>query len=135
MARIDEGGSSGPSSVPHTQGFKVDPDTLTSVADMVKNLLADVSGDTNMTGNLQHYTEKGKGEALSNTQDGLGKLYGTEDNAFSNAYTAVYQGVQKTYAAMKQQLTSLESACRTTAQQYQQHDDDAKTNVTQSGEI
>jgi len=136
MANQDDGGSSTPpaTSIPPTKGFKVDPDALLDVATLVHRLLADVSGDTNAPGNLQHYTEHGKGDVLKDTNKGLGKFAkSADDNIFATSYENVYSGVQKTYAAMKTQLTNLESACRTTAQQYQHHDDNTKSNVTQSG--
>lgn len=121
-------------SIPKTKGFKVDSDSLVDVADAVKRLLEDVATN-NYPGNLQHFTEHGKGTMLTDQKTGLGVLYGTKTNPFAETYDDVYNGVLTTFNSMKQQLTNLESTCRTTAQQYQHHEDDVKKNVTQSGEI
>jgi len=138
MANQEDGGGGAytpPASIPPTKGFKVDPEALLRVAELVKKLHEDVAGDTNAPGNLQTYTVDGKGDALSDTNKGLGKFAASADqNIFAKSYGDVYKGILKTYNDMKIQLTNLENACRTTAQQYQHHDDAATSNVTQSGE-
>lgn len=133
MGHNDDGGG-GTMSFPHTKGFKVDPDALLSVAKQVENLLDDVTGDTGYAGNLQRFIDEAKSDPLgASNKGGLGKLYGDDNNIFRTSYDDVRTGVQKTYESMKTQLQNLATACRTTAEKYQHHDDQAKTDVSGSG--
>jgi len=134
MANEDDSGGGAGLSIPHTtKGFKVDSDALKSVAKLVEDLYDDLTGNTGYPGNLKRYTEEGKGDVLGDTNSGLGKVYGSADNIFKTSYADVYDGVQKTYASMQQQLKTLATTCRTTAEKYEHHDDQATTDVTQSG--
>jgi hypothetical protein len=134
MAYNDSDGGSGPLSIPHTKGFKVDPDALLDVAKQVDSLIDDVTGDTGYSGNLKRFIDEAKSDALGNSsKGGLGELYGDDNNIFRTSYDDVRTGVQKTYQAMQEQLKQLSSACRSTAQQYQHHDDQAKSDVSQPG--
>ena len=103
-----------------TKGFRVDPDKLSAVADKVKALLQDLSGETGyIAGNLPEY-QKADAQAL---RDAL-KDFWSGDDVFASAYDDEHKGVVTTY--------NLERACRTTAEKYGAQDHKSKQDVTHS---
>ena len=111
-----------------TKGFRVDPDKLSAVADKVKALLQDLSGETGyIAGNLPEY-QKADAQAL---RDAL-KDFWSGDDVFASAYDDEHKGVVTTYQQMQKQLTNLERACRTTAEKYGAQDHKSKQDVTHS---
>lgn len=112
-----------------TKGFSVKPDQLTDVADAVKALLDDLSGNTGyVPGNLPRYREKAGKQLL---EQALASFWSGED-VFATAYGYEHDGIVQTMNEMVKQLTQLESACRTTAAQYQHRDTQSKKTVTNS---
>ena len=112
-----------------TKGFSVKPDQLTDVADAVKALLDDLSGNTGyVPGNLPRYREKAGKQVL---EQALASFWSGED-VFATAYGYEHDGIVQTMQSMVTQLTALEKACRDTAAQYQHHDKRAKHSVTTS---
>lgn len=112
-----------------SKGFIVDPDKLTDVADLVKALLDDLSGNSGyVAGNLPRYREKAAPAVLTKA---LSSFWDGED-VFASAYGYEHDGIVQTMQSMVTQLTALEKACRDTAAQYQHHDKRAKHSVTTS---
>ncbi|MGI8762161.1 MAG: WXG100 family type VII secretion target [Jatrophihabitantaceae bacterium] len=113
-----------------TKGFRVDPGKLLAVADQVHRLLEDMSGGSGyVAGNLPRYREQAAPEKLTAA---LASFWSGED-VFATAYGYEHGGVVITMQRMVEQLTNLESACRTTAEQYQSRDTQSSQQVTQSG--
>jgi hypothetical protein len=114
--------------------FRVDPDKLTDVADMVKRLLDDVSGSTGYVGGNLPDFQKADGHELG---QGLAVIWPNWDDGFATGYGYEHQGMIKTYQSMVQQLTALEAACRSTAKAYanREHDSRAAVSAVGNGEI
>ena len=111
-----------------TKGFRVDPDALADVADRVKRLHDAVSLDHGRSGNLTDFQDSAKADSLTTAL----KSFWTGDDVFANAYGEEHKGVTTTFQQMQTQLGNLERICRTTAQQYHGHDQQAKHDVTTS---
>jgi uncharacterized protein YukE len=112
-----------------TAGFKVDSDQLLAVAERVRRLREDLSGESGYgPGNVASYTKNADAGALTSA---LASFWVGQD-VFSNAYGYEHQGIVETMTAMVEQLTNLENACRATAQQYQHRDSQASQDVNQS---
>lgn len=112
-----------------TAGFRVEPDQLLAVAEKVRRLREDLSGESGYgPGNVSSYSKNADAAALTSA---LASFWDGQD-VFSNAYGYEHQGIVQTMTAMVEQLTNLENACRATAQQYQHRDGQARQDVTQS---
>lgn len=112
-----------------TSGFQVDPDQLLAVAEKVRRLREDLSGESGYgPGNLMSYSKNADASALKSA---LASFW-VGDDVFSTAYTYEHEGIVQTMSAMVEQLSNLENACRSTAQQYQQQDSTTKQDVTHS---
>jgi uncharacterized protein YukE len=108
------------------KGFRVEPDKLLAVADDVHRLLEDLNGDSGyVPGNLPRYQQKASDAVLTQA---LQSFWSGED-IFATAYGYEHNGIVSTMNAMVQQLTNLETACRTTAQQYKSQDTNSKHDV------
>lgn len=113
-----------------TKGFRVDPDKLLDVADQVHELMRSMSGDAGyVSGNLPHYQEKAGAQILT---EALSSFW-SGDDVFANAYDEEHKGVCTTMQNMVTQLQNLETACRSTANQYKSQDGNSKQSVTKSG--
>jgi uncharacterized protein YukE len=112
-----------------TSGFQVEPDQLLAVAEKIRRLREDLSGESGyVPGSLMSYNTNADPSAL---RSALASFW-VGDDVFSNAYSYEHQGIVQTISSMVDQLTNLENACRATAQQYQDRDSAAQQNVTQS---
>lgn len=112
-----------------TSGFQVDPDQLIAVAERARRLREDLSGESGyVPGSLMSYSQNADPSAMKSA---LASFWVGQD-VFSSAYGFEHQGIVQTISAMVEQLSNLETACRSTAQQYQQHDSAAQQNVTDS---
>ncbi|MGH3628836.1 MAG: WXG100 family type VII secretion target [Sciscionella sp.] len=112
-----------------TKGFRVDPDKLSDVADQVKGLLDDLSGNSGyIAGNLPRYQENAGADVLTKA---LASFWDGDD-VFAQSYKYEHGGIVTTMQQMVKQLTALEKACRDTAKQYQHHDKQSKTDVKTS---
>ncbi|HET6877267.1 MAG TPA: hypothetical protein VFH38_07045 [Jatrophihabitans sp.] len=113
-----------------TSGFRVDPQKLLEVADEVHELLRLVNGDAGyVAGSLRRYQERADASVLTQA---LSSFWNGED-VFATAYSNEHGGVVTTMSSMVAQLSALESACRSTAQQYQGQDERSTRAVRQSG--
>lgn len=109
-----------------SNGFRVDPDKLLAVADRVKALLADVSGGSGVVlGNSTRYADHARADSL---RAALAPFWNGED-VFANAYEAEHTGINVTFTNMTTQLTTLERACRSTAEKYKAEDGRTSTEV------
>jgi hypothetical protein len=112
-----------------TQGFRVEPTKLLAVADQVHRLLEDLSGGSGyIAGNLPRYRQNANQSVLTAA---LADFWDGED-VFATAYGAEHDGIVQTMNAMVTQLTALERACRTTAEQYGGQDTQSRREVNQS---
>src|SRR5689334_13334725 len=100
--------------MPNTDsGFKVDPDALDSVADMIQNLLDDLSGaHGRVAGSVPEFAK------CADIGTALATFWGTRDNVFADAYGYEHKGITDTYTAIQTQLTNLQNAARSTAASY-----------------
>lgn len=110
-----------------SKGFRVDPDKLADVADDVHRLMEDLSGGSGyIAGNKPRYEQNAGKQVLT---DALKSFWVGED-VFATAYGYEHDGIVKTMDSMVQQLTNLENACRTTAEQYKGQDKQSKHQVS-----
>lgn len=110
-----------------TQGFRVIPEDLLTVADQVKQLHDDLSGGSGyVSGCLTEY-QKANSSILRTS---LADFVEPGSNAYADAYDKEHQGIVSTMNAMLTQLANLEAACRSTAQQYLNQDKRSKKDVS-----
>ena len=111
-----------------SQGFSVDTSKLLEVAASVRQLREDLAGDGGQAGSLSQYEGKAAASvlrtALSSFWDGT--------DVFAQAYDTEQKGIVLTMKSMLGQLDALEKACRSTATQYSNHEQQTKTTVTRT---
>jgi hypothetical protein len=112
-----------------TKGFRVVPEDLLAVADQVRTLHDDLSGNSGfVSGCLSEY-QKANSTIL---RTALTDFVAPGNNAYADAYDAEHNGIVTTMNAMVAQLASLEAACRNTANQYLHQDKNSKHAVSAS---
>ncbi|WP_139980714.1 hypothetical protein [Nocardioides litoris] len=113
-------------------GVEVDPDELLSIADAIADLLDDVSGDTNATGNQMDFQTNATPSQMATAWTSLFKEDGGSLNDYKVAvYNDQYESISNKYTALVEGLTWLEQACRSTANGYRDTDQQVATNVNQ----
>ena len=114
-----------------TKEFRVDPDELKLVAEAISDLLERVKGDTGEYGSSQDFSQHANSADLI---AGLGNLDGGAggSGAFGGAYAEVFDATNLTYQHMVTNLTNLENACRSTAEQYKDQEDQTEQDVNQT---
>lgn len=111
--------------------FRVDPDELKAVADLIQDLLERVQGDTGEHGTQRDFTQHaGTADIMAGLANLDGGAGGT--GAFTEAYGNIHTATVTTYAKMIENLTTLEQSCRFTAQQYQSQDEQTEQTVNQT---
>ncbi len=107
-----------------SKGFHVDPKALSTVADDVDALLAEITGASGyVAGNAKEFA------SASDIKGPLATFWGTRDNVFAAAYGDAHAAITQTFTAIQQQLTNLSTAARQTAAKYQTEDGTSSTQV------
>lgn len=114
-----------------TKEFRVDPDELKLVAKAISDLLERVRGDTGEYGSAQDFQQNASSAELI---AGMGNLDGGAggSGAFGGAYGQVFDVTNLTYQHMITNLENLEAACRSTAEQYKDQEDQTEQAVNQT---
>lgn len=112
-----------------TKGFKVDPDALLRVAQQADDLHSLVA-EGNTAGNLPNFQNDGGAEPLLKA---LSVMWGGGgQDPLAKAYQTEHQGIVQTYSAIANQLQALAQTCRSTAQAYQNQDQQSSHQVKAS---
>lgn len=111
--------------------FRVEPDELKAVADLIQDLLERVQGDTGEFGSQKDFSQHA---GTADITAGLANLDGGAGGtgAFTEAYGRIHEATSTTYQKMVQNLTTLEQSCRSTAEQYQTQDEQSEQTVNQT---
>lgn len=114
-----------------TKEFRVDPDELKLVAEAISDLLERVKGDTGEYGSSQDFQQNASSADLIS---GMGNLDGGAggSGAFGGAYAEIFTATNTTYQQMVTNLTNLEAACRSTAEQYKDQEDQTEQDINQT---
>lgn len=108
--------------------FQVHPDDLRQVANRIMKLHEMIDGKhQNVAGNQQHFNDHAGPDQIHEAM----KTFLTDESsdAYRDAYKTEFQAISDTYGILVSQLKTLEQACRTTATNYEKHDQDTKSQI------